>query len=62
MIKAKFLNYFQILTTVLFLILGAVILLRYLWGKPTVPALIVSLGFIVLGLSRSKDILKFFRN
>jgi len=62
MIKAKFLNYFQILTTVLFLILGAVILLRSLWGKPTVPALIVSLGFIVLGLSRSKDILKFFRN
>lgn len=62
MIKAKFLNYFQILTTVLFIILGAVILLRSLLGKPTVPALILSLGFIILGLSRLRYILKFFRN
>ena len=62
MIKARFLNYFQIFTTVLFVILGAVILLRSLLGKPTGPALIASLGFIILGLSRLKYILKFFRN
>ena len=62
MIKARFMNYFQIFTTILFVILGEVILVRSLWGKPTVPALIVSLGFIILGLSRLKYILKFFRN
>lgn len=62
MSQAKFINYFQILTTFLFIILGVIILVRSLLGKPTVPALILSLGFIILGLSRLKYILKFFRH
>ncbi len=55
------LDYFQIATSALFIILGLIILVRSLSLTFTPLMLIVSLGFILLGLFRLIKVLQFLR-
>jgi hypothetical protein len=59
--KLNRLDYFQIATSDLFVILGLIILVRSLSLVFTPLMLIVSLGFVLLGLFRLVKVLQFFR-
>jgi len=58
----KVLDYFQMVSSVLFLLLGLLILLRSLSLKLTPLVLLVSLGFILLGAYRLVLIYFHFRS
>ena len=59
--KLNRLDYFQIGATRLFIILGLIILVRSLSLTFTLLMLVVSLGFILLGLFRLVKVLQFLR-
>lgn len=60
--KISRLDYFQFVTSALFVILGLVILLRSLSLTFTPLMLIVSLGFILLGIFRLLKVWQFLRS
>ena len=59
--KLNRLDYFQIVSSALFIILGLIILVRSLSLTFTLLMLVVSLGFILLGLFRLVKVLQFLR-
>ncbi len=54
-------DYYQIVTSVLMVILGAVILIRSVSGAITVMTLLVGGGFLALGCYRLNFVIKYFR-
>ena len=59
--KLNRLDYFQIVTSALFIILGLIIMVRSLSLAFTPLILIVSLGFVLLGLFRLVKVFQFLR-
>ena len=58
-ISAK--DYYQILSSALFLIIGATILFRSLQNSIVVMALLVGVGFLALGVYRLRFVVIYFR-
>lgn len=54
-------DYYQIATSVLMVILGAIILVRSLSGPITIMTLLVGGGFLALGCYRLSYVVKYFR-
>ena len=54
-------DYYQIITSTLMVILGAIILIRSLSGTTTIMILLVGGGFLALGLYRLNFVIKYFR-
>lgn len=59
--KLKVSDYFKIASTFLFISVGILLLVRFLSQSLSFNALILSLGFILLGVIRLRSILKFFK-
>jgi uncharacterized membrane protein HdeD (DUF308 family) len=53
-------DYYQIFTSVLMLVMGAVILFRSFTGSVTVPALLVGAGFLALSCYRLRFVIRYF--
>lgn len=54
-------DYYQIVTSVLMVILGALILIRSLSGTTTIMILLVGGGFLALGCYRLNFVIKYFK-
>ncbi len=54
-------DYYQIVTSVLMVILGAIILIRSVSGSIAIMTLLVGGGFLALGLYRLNFVVKYFR-
>ncbi|KPK99319.1 MAG: hypothetical protein AMJ91_08225 [candidate division Zixibacteria bacterium SM23_73_3] len=54
-------DYYQILTSVLMVILGALILIRSVSGSITIMTLLVGGGFLTLGAYRLNFVIKYFK-
>jgi uncharacterized membrane protein HdeD (DUF308 family) len=54
-------DYYQIVTSVLMVVLGAIILFRSLTDSITVMPLLVGGGFLALGCYRLNFVIKYFR-
>lgn len=54
-------DYYQIVTSVLMVILGAIILIRSLSGTTTIMILLVGGGFLALGCYRLNFVIKYFK-
>lgn len=54
-------DYYQILTSALFLLIGVIIMVRSLYGGIVIMALLVAGGFLALGAYRLKFAVKYFK-
>ena len=54
-------DYYQIVTSALMVILGAIILIRSVSGPITIMTLLVSGGFLALGCYRLNFVIKYFK-
>ena len=54
-------DYYQIFTSTLMVILGAIILIRSLSGTTTIMILLVGGGFLALGCYRLNFVIKYFK-
>jgi hypothetical protein len=54
-------DYYQIVTSTLMVVLGAVILIRSMVGPITIMTLLVGGGFVALGIYRLNFVVKYFR-
>jgi hypothetical protein len=54
-------DYYQIITSLLMLILGAVILIRSLTGPVAIMTLLVGGGFLALGCYRLNSVIRYFK-